>query len=66
VVCDAATIKYVKLAHEWRQRAESCPYDEERKIFLSIADGYEQLASLSENPDRAGYYVEEAAVIWPV
>ena len=58
---DPATVRYVDLARKWRQRAKGCSDEEERTIFLTIADGYEQLASLS-NRDEAGEPVEEVVL----
>ncbi len=49
-----ATMNYLNLAQEWRQRAKVCADLEERKVFLTIAVGYEQLASLSKNSGGAG------------
>ena len=57
---DPATVRYMDLVREWRQRAGGCLDEEERTIFLAIADGYEQLASLSKNPDTAGYFIAAA------
>ena len=54
-----ATMNYLDLAQEWRQRANTSADLEERKVFLTIAVGYEQLASLSKNPDGSGNRVEQ-------